>query len=341
MSEGGGKVGRTIRRVEEASGNLPIVGGMIRAREEDARKAFQQATRNAASPPGLKESFETIDELSSAYSKLYDDTLDGFKKPIKVLSADDLVSSIGGDVPGATPTMFSKASVLFNDLLPLGSKTEILTARQAQQIESKLKATGHNYGSSLDPVQREQGQVIKHFAKKFADDWRGQLDQATGQSIKLIDKQFASFVPVRRAGAKATDLVDPENYRPRQLLNAIRYGDKSPNKPTFQAHNMPQQRLAEAAETVLGSKNLEPSFNQSVTGGALEVAAAFAHPPATLATLTGGYLYSRPGVQRFLTGQGVGQKQFIQRWDSLPLEDRVRFATTIQAAVRAGMDRRE
>jgi hypothetical protein len=322
-----GAIGRGIRSVEEQVEGIPILGSLLQNQKGAAREAFQKATRQAALPPGLPKA-ETIDELSSGFRKAYEDTLSSAKVPITVPSIDDLLDGI--DVPGATKKMYKQASTFLQDLLPSGDQ---MTAKAAQQVESKLKARAFQYKGSIDPSQREQGYLMEQIAGNFAEHWRGQLDAVTGKSIAEIDRQFSQFMPVRRAAGKA--LTEPASYTPKVLLRAIRQGDRSVDKTRFTKGGLPQQELAQAAETVLGSKSLDPGALRGTIGGIGALGSLAVHTPAALIGLGAATVYSTPWVQRFLIGQSVSQKAFERFWNSASLEGRQRFISILMGSNNA------
>jgi len=290
-------------------------------------------------PTGVAETFpknetaKSVDALAKLYSDAYETTLDAVSAPVKVWDHADFLGGI--KEPGMQTSAFEKIESMLGDVLP--ESGSMISAKRAHQIESNLKAKAYNWKGSTDAFQREQGNALNEAAQEFGESWRHQVAQTAplvAKQVSELDHNFRNFVPLRRAASKSPDLVDPNNYTPRVLLNAIRMGDKSLDKGRWLEGNLPQQKFAQAAEEVLGSRALGEGSPKLAVPGTL-AAGAFV-PVSALAIVSGSMLYAHPTIQRVLTGQNITQKAFTKWYDALPDAEKQAFVRSAQQFLAQG-----
>jgi hypothetical protein len=349
LGERGGVGGAMAQGLESGIESIPIVGNMLRNRKDEARKAFQAATREAALPPGAAP-VETISELGKAFNKAYQDTL----KPMGSntvwtnldnsgvgLKISDVVKAVAKDNPVNSKQVY-EASTAALDILNRAVRANGATSLAAHNAESDLVEMALRYKRSQDPAQQYYGALLHDVADTFGGMWRSQIPATKAQAINALDSQYEKFMPVRSA-AMHGDLANPENYTPKVLLNAVRTAaTRSGASGQFLANNRAQQQLATAAENVLGSGSNQPSLGQVVGGVGSALGAAGAHlagastvGPAAVAGVGLATFYSLPGVQRYLTGQGVPQRAFEAWLQAQPQQQQQAILSGIAQAGRA------
>ena len=313
MGSKGSYLGRAIARLEEAGQSLPLAGPQVGKLRENALEQFAQATRRDALPPGapveMAKSLDTLgDAFKSAYTKTLDDLTFRAAPPntTNVFDAftEELPDTVGrvAYVRPVTEADVARAEALVSNVFDIAENSG--TPKSAHWIESRLKELAWKQKTSLDPNKREYGELLHDIANAWGQQWRGQLTGTGADEIRALDNQFAKFIPLRRAGATGS-LADPDTYTPKQLLRAIRAGDKTPNKGQFQAGTLPQQQLASAADKVLGSKIPDTgTASRLMTGAVLGTGAAVTGMGVPAILTAGAALgYSTPMVQKWLTGQ--------------------------------------
>lgn len=310
LKETNPRLGGMVSRAEDALATVPVAGTPLRFTRERAQESFQRATREAALPPGVgREEAESIDKLSDAFSTVYDNAVKDAqfskdKNPFN-FSKTELDDGLDALAYGTTitPQKLAEAkgavSAVFDDIDP----HTMHTPKSAHEVEKRLKAIAYKYKSSADPDVREYGNFIHQAGNSWKMTWRGALPKDSAATLKDIDTAYSQFIPVRRAGARG-DLVDPEAYTPKQLLQAVRAGDKTLNKSRYIAGDMPQQELARAAERVLGSKTPDVSPGVKLTVGSALAGSPLVGlgVPAAIGT-SALAIYGTPVVQKYLTGQ--------------------------------------
>lgn len=299
-----GPIGRQIGRAEDALMSVPGGGHMLAARRAEAVEQFQRGTRAQALPPGAHPSAaNSVDDLGAAFTEAYGRTLKG--RTFNAAHSFDLDGSVQratADVP-MIDTHKAQAQQFARQILDAHMLPDVKSAQAAQQAESVLKREASNLRASQDPMQRNMGEALRRIADDWRNHWRNGLDDTTREGLKGIDSQYREFVPVRRAAAKG-NLEDPDAYSPKQLLGAIRAGDRTPNKTGFIRGDEPMQDLARAGSELLPSKMPDSgTAGRLAMGGLLGGTAVAGMSPAVAATMLGTMGYSTKRVQRYLTRQ--------------------------------------
>jgi hypothetical protein len=343
LAEKGGAIPRAFARAEESATSVPIFGAPLRRARERAMGQFQQATREAALPPGAeKAAAGSIDQLSEAFGNAYDDVVRGAKfqpgaNPFN-FNADDLTEALYGAAQGRalTNTHVEKARSAVQTIFEAAETTR--TPAAAHKVERQLKNLAFKYKGSPDPEMREYGELLHDVASAWKESWRRALPPDKASLLAYIDAQFSKFVPVRRAGATG-NLVEPEAYTPKVLLRSVRAGDKTPNKSNFLRGDLPQQELATAADKVLGNKVPDSGTSERLLTGAGVGGAGMliAGLPGTIKSGAALALYGTPWVQRYLTGQTGVQKWMVQNFPKMTPEQQEQTMYLIyNAASQAG-----
>jgi hypothetical protein len=296
------KLAPLVRAGERGVEAVPLAGSMLRATREKALKDFQQATREAALPPGATPTEATsVDALAKAFKTAYDDVLD-IPFPMRAVedwdperAAQSLSMNLQLD-PGKANRVAAYVHNVFDGI----DFAERPTAAAAHNAESILKRKAFQYKKSLDPDQQAYGELLYEVAKDWGNAWRGELPAKTSALVSQIDAQYAKFVPVRRAAGLAANVADPEAYTPKHLLQSIRAGDKSPTKTRFLAGQMPQQDLATAAAALSPARDPD-LFSKFLTTGALASPLVGLTVPA-VGGMVGAGAYALPVVQKYLIG---------------------------------------
>lgn len=298
-------MGGGVKKAEDAATNIPVIGGLITKRRQEAQTAFQQATREAALPPGAsREAVQSVDQLGKAFNDAYEGVLQSTPFPKEAAAFDHLATVTRlADEHAVTAGQVAQAERIVNNAFKANTGGSELTAAPAHRIESILKSKAANYKSSSDASQRDLGNLLHDVANDWGQTWRGALPDEARQAVGAIDSQYSKFVPVRRA-ARSGSAATIDEITPTQMLGAIRQGDRNPNKSNFIAGALPQQKFATAAQNVIGSKVSEPGvIPQAVVATALGGGAALGLSPQVLGGALLALGYSTKTVQAYLTGQ--------------------------------------
>jgi hypothetical protein len=343
LSERTGPLARAVARLEEAATSVPFAGAPIRNARTNAVEGFQRASREAALPPGAAlAAAASVDELGDAFNKAYNSNLQGstFVKGRDPFVSFDLDGAIEQAAHGriVTGPARGKATAAVGSILDAMDPTIYHSPVGGHELERRLKDMAYKYKSSPDPEAREYGDMLYDVAMKWKDEWRGSLPQAQREALGAIDKQFAQFVPVRRA-AGTGNLAAPDAYTPKVLLRAIRAGDKTQTKRNFIAGGLPQQDLATAADKVLGNRVADSGtaeramVGSALGGGSLLVGMG---PQAAL-TGTALALYGTAPVQRYLTSNTAVQKWLTENLSKMsPQQQEQAMRAIASAAAQAG-----
>lgn len=304
-------MGGGVKRAEDAATNIPVIGGLITKRRQEAQTAFQQATRAAALPPGAtREAVQSVDQLGKAFNEAYEGVLQSTPFPKEAAAFDHLATVTRlADEHAVTAGQVAQAERIVNNAFKANTGGSELTAAPAHRIESILKSKAAHYKSSSDASQRDLGNLLHDVANDWGHTWRGALPDEARQAVGAIDSQYSKFVPVRRA-ARSGSAATIDEITPTQMLSAIRQGDRNPNKSNFIAGALPQQKLATAAQSVIGSKVSEPGvLPQAVVGSAMGGGALVGLSPQVLGGALLALGYSTKTVQAYLTGQLASSAQ--------------------------------
>lgn len=299
---------RALARSEEIAQSVPFGGSVIRNARDKALEQWQGATRTAALPDdwaqaayAAKAAPNSVADVDAAIKRSYASVLKDIDMPaVEFNPMESLTKAASGDVL-VTPKQMKAARSVLKDRF----ERPPTSAVEAQQLESRLKTMAFNYKASPDPSQRDFGNLLHSVANDWRDAWRGALPAHVTPKLAEVDEAFQHFVPIRRAAATG-NVAAPDQYTPRQLLQAIRAGDKSSTKSRFVRGQMPQQELAQAGQMLTSKVNDSGTPERAF---ALGLPLAGALNPAALLSIPAAGLYGTRGVQNYLTGRMAPRAQ--------------------------------
>lgn len=334
--------GEIVARGEDLLKNVPVAGHFMNQTKARALDDWRQAGRTAALPSTTyKHGADSTTDLADSFHKEYERILSNVEpEAFKLPNWSDFnTEAIAKGLP-VTPDQIAKADYLFTRVLDATAHefNGQLSPLTHQAAETRAKTLAFGYIKSSDPEQQALGDLLYKMADTFKETWRKGLPESARKPLDIVDDLYANYVPLRTAAAKNPNVAAPDEYTPKFLLNTIRRLDPAQSKSGFRAGALPQQQLAQAAEDVLGSKSLDQSSLAGIVGTTGVGLGAHALGLPALAVVGAASVYAHPLVQRYLTGMGVGQRQFVDWWDKLPAAQRTQFLTQIANVGRVAME---
>lgn len=289
------------RGMEERATALPFIGEQIKRRQREALEQWNRDVTERALPPltgegvaalprGSRTGQESIAAVQDAFGDAYDDV---FKGKQFDLSGDGNASSMIRHL-AEDPALPSDAA-------------ERVTKRLGQIADNlEAGAVSGTYASRVDDQLREFARSARQngfddeagFYEEARKAFRAGLPKQVDARLAELDTAYRQWVPVERAAAYkgATEGI----FTPSQLLGASRASSDTVRKRGFAAGRAPQQREAQLANRVLGSRLPEPGPGtaEKILGPAALVVAPKIAIPAAAGLLP----YSRAG-QKMLAGK--------------------------------------
>lgn len=300
----GQAMGGITNRVEQKAQSLPIVGDVIAAKRGAARGQAAEAFNNEAinkvlAPLGQKvkgSGQEAVGEAAKKASQAYDSALG----KINGVMFDDAFNSQVGELRGLVGNLSEDQAKRFEKIYANEVNNRI-SAAGGMIPEAYKKADSALGGIAANASDRELGSAVKQLQALLKEQMHRSNPEVAAE-LKAADTAYALLTRVENAAGKAADKEGV--FTPKQLLQAVKEGDKSARKRAVAKGEAllqdfaqeGQARNAMLADSVANSGTADRAA-QLLSGGAL-----FTNPLATLGTLGGGLtMYSQP-VQNALVG---------------------------------------
>lgn len=221
-----GRIGQTVKSVEDAMTSLPIVGNMINARRTEGLREFNRSALDEALAPIGETAAGTVAEDGIArarnlVSQSYDDALGGV--------------SMAGDAPfvGDMRNVFTRAARLPATMADNAGYS--LNTRVGESFDPQGILSGRNFQQSLRGLRRDAGAVRN---QPYGHDF-GQVTREAEQALEaLAGRQAPDVVPALGRANEAYGRVGIV----RDAVNSARNGSRSGEGGLF----MPSQ-LSDAA----------------------------------------------------------------------------------------------
>lgn len=329
-----------LRDMAERAKVLPVAGQIISGQERSAFESFNKRMAANATPPQpvlddagnvlrwennpVKESgSDAINALRGRFNDAYDALYKGRSIPVddvygkqtsEILdSARAYYPRIADDVSSAFKQVDdvlrkgTESTTTKSPILDEGAKNFTNTqlghaATRPESVKQAIDVLDDRITGAYGRGDAETAEILKQLRSSVEElRMRGLPPEVAGQADG-INRAYASFMQLQQAnaslGAQRSGLTSPS-----QMLNAIKSGDRSPNKSRFSGGNALNQQDVLRAERVLG--NRLPDTGPG-TAEKLVPLLAFGGPmmlgdmgaTALLGTQTG---------QKFLTGALPGQ----------------------------------
>lgn len=293
----GQALGGIANKVEQKAQSLPIVGDVIASKRGAARDAAAEVFNNAAinkvlAPIGQKvegAGQEAIGEAAKKASQAYDNALG----KINGVMFDDAFNAKVGELRGLVSNLSEDQAKRFEKIYANEIQNRMSPA--GGMIPEAYKKADSNLGKiAINATDRELGDAVKQLQALMKEQMQRSNPAVAGE-LKAADAAYALLAKVEGAAVKAADKEGI--FTPKQLLQAVKEGDKSVRKrATARGEALLQDFAQEGqatnamlADTVANSGTVDRAA-QILSGGAL-----FTNPLATVAGGAGGLaMYSQP-----------------------------------------------
>lgn len=250
-------LGGGLRRLEDASTSLPVVGDVVRNAQRGSLESFNRASANqalgpigeavdAATPVGREMVQETGDRISAAYQRAYAQAQPF--GPDAQFATD--IQQLGQRF--LTPTSRNTfAAAMQNDVISrIQAAGGRIDADTFQAIKQELGNRARQYGRSQEPDNQELADAFGGVLRAM----HGLMARSNPQTAPLLrqaDEAFARNVRVEGAAGRvaATDGI----FTAPQLAGAVRAADGSVRHNQYARGNALMQDLSDAGRAVLPS----------------------------------------------------------------------------------------
>lgn len=256
----GRTLGGAAARLEQGAESIPIVGDAIKGSHRTAIEDFNRAAyARALGPIGEKATqnmpvgYKGVEMVENKLSNAYEKVLD----KIKIVKFDNqftdevgtVISMAASDLDDAAARQLERIVTrhIYDRVTPAGT----VSARTMKVIESELGrlSRGFNRSPDFDKQQlsdavREVQAAVRRATERSAPEFVDEL--------KAVNTGFANFVRVEAAAARQGSKEGI--FTPAALRGSARAGAGGPRKGEFAQGKALMQDLADAGESVLGSK---------------------------------------------------------------------------------------
>lgn len=288
--------GGVLQAVEQRLSTVPLLGGSIRARQREAIEAWNRQMLNKVMPEGAvtaagrKGMQEATDAFKQSYEKLWANDV---PFDLKTMHDDwgQLVTHSNRVLPKqAAKDLQDDLVRLFQDVVSTTRSGKALPGQTVSQLDDVLRG-------KLTAAMRNGDTTTAALYSIARERMRAQLPAEMNQELSRIDKLYAQWSVIRRAGASAGAARAGGVFSPAALQAASRGLDRTAGKgATARGQGVLQPEATQAA-SVLGTGQRPPDF----LGGAAMA------PFAAASTLT----HNAP-VNRLITGQTSPQQAMRQ-----------------------------
>ena len=294
--------GGVTKTLEEKLSNVPFIGAGIRAREADARAAWNRNLLNDVVPEGevTAAGHEGFKQAKGAFRSAYD-TLWAHDIPADTNAITQGWARIAGDMPqGAQAAdVAGRLAKLHNDYVSIPTESGSLPGSAISKLDDELRTLASKAG------RRGDSDAAAAFSKARGQ-MRAALPEPVSQELARIDGLYRQYAVARRAGSYVGSADQGGTFTPRQLLQAAVASDKTAGKDAVARGVATLQPEATEAAGVLGSGKSVNWMDRMVGASALG-GAVYANPKVLPVVLAGRAAYTRPGVA-WLTGQTGWQR---------------------------------
>lgn len=282
---------KIVRDLAERARVLPFAGNVIRQQERAAIEGFNKNMAAKATPPApvlddagnvlrwetkpVREvGSEALNTLRSRFDDAYGALYKGRGIPVDNVYGQEL-SGILNNTQAYFPRIsqdVAAAAKQVDDILREGTKSQSVTSKVLDAsgrpiVQQKLGHAATSPESVKQAIYEIEKRIKSAYERKDFDaadafkSIRSALDDLRMRGLppevadqaSVINRAYATFKQLQRAtgslGAQTQGVVTP-----RQMLSAIKAGDKSPGKSAFARQRALNQAEALRAEQVLGSR---------------------------------------------------------------------------------------
>jgi hypothetical protein len=303
-----GQAVTALQGIEQWASKVPVLGSGIKARQKEAVSAWNLKmladTANGVDTGGTGDLVNAAGQKGFAQAKkIFSDAYDfhwdrpmSINKPQLGAAWRDLVDDTQQQLgPEASNGILLKLRMIWeNDLEPaINPKTGMINGTQLQKVDSGL-------GDAASDAARSGDGDVANFYSRARNDLRSQYPDSFRESLEALNRKYAEFNVLRRAGTALNGPAAGGPITPANLLSAAKALDRSAGKQATAQGTALMQPQAIDAMTVFPRNTSAPATMFEKTTLAL---------PGTVARGLG--LASRP-VNNFLMGR-AGWQDAIQK----------------------------
>ena len=294
-------LGGSGRRVEEIAKNAPIVGTGVRNAESAAIDSFNRATVNkaleplgAAMPEGVvgRDLIARGQEaLHQAYGALLPKMSFQEDAPF-IKSLDDMRPQIL-EIPPDQRAQF--LAILKNRISGRLDENGVMSGESLKSAESDLSHLAMTYKSSADAAQQQLGHALDSVNDAVRDALERQNPEHA-EELRNINRSFAMFTRIENAAVRRA--AGEGRFTPKDLLQAVKSGDKTIRKKAFARGDALLQDWAETGNRVISDRLPDTGTAERTIGMDVvpAIAAGAIHPSVLLPAAGLRGVYSGPGT---------------------------------------------
>lgn len=309
----GQTLGGRLNTVEEKLQSVPILGDAIsNARSKSISEFNRAAIDRAVSPIGEKVDdigFAGIRQATQKLSAGYKSAINGIKGIKFDQQFDNDLSQLETLAQGLVRPMREKFQNKLSEIVKARfSPNQSMIGQTYKRVDSEIGNLAARYRKSTVASEKELGDafaqlqsIINQAARRSNPQFASKMD--------ALDKGWANLVRVQQAGKAAKN--NSGVFTPGQLNTAVQVADKSVRKSATAQGQALMQDLANAGQSVLGSR-VPNSFTTDrllMGGGAL--GSYLIDPAIPMALVGGAAMYTSP-AQRALTSAISSRPELAQ-----------------------------
>lgn len=245
----GGRVGRTVKAVEDKLESIPLLGDAIKKRRQEGYEAFNQEAFKQALAPISQNAVGTVGEegiesAQDAVSSAYKKALSGVNVQPDNIFVQQLTGAVrrGKALPGPMADEFAYAiqtkvaPELANGTLTGEAYQAIRQALRRERAEWKGKPRGHDYGQALNGVEMALEGLVRRKAPDVVP------------ALNAADKAYGGVKTIQgavSAGKNTSGIFTPAQLGTSAEASARKYGGKqgTTQRPFFELQRSAQDAL--------------------------------------------------------------------------------------------------
>lgn len=256
----GRALGGAAARLEQGAESIPIVGDVIKGAHRRSVEDFNRlAYKRALDPIGEKVTpktpvgYDGIAYVENKLSQAYESVLD----KIKIVRLDNqftdevgnVVKMAASDLDEPTARQFER--IVTRHIYDRATEAGTMSARTMKVAESELGRLSRGFGRSQEYDKQQLADAVREVQAALRRATERSAPQHADE-LRKVNEGFANFVRIEKAAARQGSKEGI--FSPAALRGEVRSADGTVRKGAFAKGEALMQDLADAGESVLGSK---------------------------------------------------------------------------------------